>query len=113
MRRLKLLRYFTIHSLIAFILTGTAMVLLMTTHMKNDKINSIEQMTHLTIHYIIEPELSSSDYSQALSKEKSELLDNKLKHTLEENNILEAVIWNNSKAIIYSSNKNITEIQPN
>lgn len=112
MRRLKLLRYFTIYSVIAFILTGTAIVLLMTTHMKNDKINSIEQMTHLTIHYIIEPELSSSDYSQALSKEKSEILDNKLKHTLEENNILEAVIWNNNKTIIYSSNKNITEIQP-
>ncbi|KZL92908.1 HD-GYP domain-containing protein [Clostridium magnum] len=112
MRSLKLLRYFTIYSLIAFIFTGVAIVLLITTHIKNDKINSIEQVTHLAIHYIIEPELSSSDYSQALSKEKSEILDNKFKHTLEENNILEAVIWNNSKTIIYSSNKNITEIQP-
>lgn len=112
MRRLKLLRYFTIYSLVAFILMGTAIVLFTTTHMKNDKINSIEQISHLTIHYIIEPEISSSDYSQALSNEKSKILDNKIKHTLEENNILEAVIWNNSKTIIYSSNKNIAEIQP-
>lgn len=112
MRSLKLLRYFTIYSLIAFIFTGAAIVLFMSTHMKNDKINSIEQAAHLAIHYIIEPDLSSNDYLQALSKEKSDILDNKLKHTLEENNILEAVIWNNNKAIIYSSNKNINEIQP-
>jgi uncharacterized domain HDIG len=80
--------------------------------MKNDKINSIEQVTHLTIHYIIEQELSSSDYSHTLSEEKTKTLDDKLKHIMEENNILESVIWNNSKSIIYSSNKNITEVQP-
>lgn len=112
MKRLKLLRYFTIYSLIAFIFTGAAIVLFITTHMKNDKINSIEQIAHLAIHYIIEPELSSSDYSQTLPKEKTELLDSKLKHIIEENNLLGAMIWNSNISIIYSSNKNITETPP-
>ena len=113
MRRLKLLSYFTAYSLIAFIFTGAAIVLFMTTHMKNDKINSIEQVTHLAIHYIIEPELSSSDYLETLSKEKTKILDTKLKHIIEEDNILGVMIWNNRDSIIYSSNKNITELPQN
>lgn len=109
MKKLKLLKYFTIYSLIAFIFTGTVLVIFIANHMKNDKINSIEQITHLTLYSIIEPELSSNEYSETLPKEKTNILDNKLNHIFESENILGINIWNKNEKIIYSNNKNIIE----
>jgi putative nucleotidyltransferase with HDIG domain len=109
MRKLQLFKYFIIYSLVAFIFTGALLVFFVDNHMKSTEINSIEQMTHLTLHYIIEPELSSSDYSQKFSKEKANTLDNKLEHIFESDNILDVNMWSNSKTIIYSSNKNIID----
>jgi hypothetical protein len=107
MNKTPFLKYFTIYSLIAFIFTGTAMVLFVSNYIKNDKINSIAQLTNLTLYYTVEPNLSSSDYLQTLSKEKANILDSKLKHVFAKDDISGVNIWNNSNVIIYSSNNNI------
>ncbi|MEK6264694.1 MAG: hypothetical protein N2B06_08005, partial [Clostridium sp.] len=61
--------------------------------MINSQINSMEYVTHLALDYIVAPELSISDYKTTLSKEKFYVLEMKLKHITESENILSTKIW--------------------
>jgi len=109
MKKLPLLKYFTFYSLIAFLFTGVSLLLFINSHMVNDKIDFMEQMTHIALEYIVEPELSTTDYNAALSKEKFNVLDMKLQHFTESENILDIKIWNASNLVIYSKNNTIIE----
>lgn len=113
MKNLPLLKYFTFYSLIAFIFTGVSLLLFINSHMINSQINSMEQVTHLALDYIVEPELSIHDYKTTLSKEKFNVLDVNLKHITESENILSTKIWNTSDSVIYSKNSNVIEIKVN
>lgn len=61
MKNLSLLKYFTFYSAIAFLFTGFFLIFFINDHMINDQINAIEEITHVSIDYIVEPELSPSD----------------------------------------------------
>lgn len=113
MKKLSLLKYFTFYSLIAFLFTGVSLILFINNHMVNDKINSMEQMTHISLDYIVEPELSSADYNATLSKEKFNVLDMKIQHFAESENILGIKIWNPSNLVIYSKNNTVIETKVN
>lgn len=113
MNKLPLLKYFTFYSLIAFLFTGTSLILFINSHMVNERIESMEQMTHLSLYSIIEPELYPNDYKSALTKEKFNVLDMKLQHIAENENILGIKIWNASSSVIYSKNSNIIETRVN
>ncbi|NOW22496.1 HD-GYP domain-containing protein [Clostridium butyricum] len=113
MKNLSLLKYFTFYSLIAFLFTGFSLILFINGHMVNDKINSMEQMTHISLDYIVEPELSSADYNATLSKEKFNVLDMKIQHFAESENILGIKIWNPSNLVIYSKNNTVIETKVN
>lgn len=63
MKKLSLLKYFTFYSLIAFLFTGISLTLFINNHMVNDKIDSMEQITNIALDYIVEPELSTTDYN--------------------------------------------------
>ena len=107
MNKLPLLKYFTIYSLIAFLITGFSLILFINSHMINERIDSIEQMTHLALDYIVEPELSTEDYNATLSKQKFNILDVKLQHISDSENILGIKIWNKSSLLIYSKSNMI------
>ena len=109
MKKLPLLRYFTFYSLIAFLFTGVSLILFINNHMVNERIDSMEQMSHLVLYSVVEPELSQNDYKTALTKDKFNVLDMKLQHITEDENILGIKIWNNSNSTIYSKNSNIIE----
>ena len=113
MKNLPLLRYFTFYSLIAFLFTGVSLILFINSHMVNDKIDSMEQVTHIALDYIINPELSSTDYNAALSKEKFNLLDMKLEPFVESESILGIKIWNANDSVIYSKNDIVIETKNN
>lgn len=113
MKKLSLLKYFTFYSLIAFLFTGFSLILFINGHMVNDKINSMEQMTHISLDYIVEPELSSADYNATLSKEKFNVLNMKIQHFAESENILGIKIWNPSNLVIYSKNNTVIETKVN
>lgn len=113
MKNLSLLKYFTFYSLIAFLFTGGSLILFINSHMINDKIDSMEQITHIALDYIVEPELSSTDYNATLSKEKFNVLDMKLQHFTESENILGIKIWNPSNSVIYSKNNTVIETKDN
>lgn len=113
MKKLSLLKYFTFYSLIAFLFTGFSLILFINGHMINERIDSIEQMTHMALDYIVEPELSSTDYNAYLSKEKFNVLDMKLQHFIESENILGIKIWNVNNSVIYSNNISIIETEDN
>ena len=113
MKKLPLLRYFTFYSLIAFLFTGVSLVLFINNHMINERINSMEQMSHLVLYSIVEPELSPNDYKSILTKGKFNVLDMKLQHIIEDENILGVKIWNDSNSVIYSKNSDIIETKVN
>lgn len=113
MKKLLLLKYFTFYSLLAFLFTGGALILFINGHMVNEQINSIEQITHIALDYIIEPELSSNDYNKTLSEEKFNILNTKLQHFSEDENILDIKIWNTNNSVIYSNNIRIIETKDN
>jgi len=68
MRKLTLLKYLTFYSLIAFLYTGVSFILFINNHMVDERIDSMQQMTHLTLYYIVEPELHPKDYKITKSK---------------------------------------------
>jgi len=109
MRKLPLLKYFTFYSLVAFIFTGVSLLLFINSHMINEQINSMEQLTHLTLTDIVEPEFSSKEYNTTISKEKFNVLDMKLQHITQSENILGIKIWNTKNLLIYSNNSDIIE----
>lgn len=113
MKNFSLLKYFTFYSLIAFIFTGVSLILFINSHMVNDKINSIEQMAHISLAYIVDPELSSTDYNTTLSKEKFNILNTKLQHFTESENILSVKIWGSNNSVIYSNDNAIIETNNN
>jgi len=113
MKKLPLLKYFTFYSFIAFIFTGVSILLFINSHMINDQIDSMKRMTHLTLYYIVEPELSPKDYNAAISKQKLNVLDMKLQHITESENILGIKIWNTSHSVIYSKNNTVIETKFN
>lgn len=109
MKNLSLLKYFTFYSAIAFLFTGFSLIFFINDHMINDQINSIEEVTHVSIDYIVEPELSPADYSTTLSKEKFNALDAKIQHFAESENILDIKIWNTNNLVIYAMNNTVIE----
>lgn len=113
MKKLSLLRYFAFYSLIAFLLTGVSLILFINRHMTNERIDLMEQITHIALDYIVEPELSSTDYNTSLSKEKSDVLDMKFQHFIESENVLGIKIWNTSNSVIYSKNDSLIETKAN
>jgi HD-GYP domain-containing protein (c-di-GMP phosphodiesterase class II) len=113
MKKLSLLRYFAFYSLISFLFTGVSLILFINRHMTNERIDSMEQITHVALDYIVEPELSSTDYNAGLSKEKSDVLDMKFQHFIESENVLGIKIWNTSNSVIYSKNDRLIETKAN
>lgn len=107
MKKLRLLKYFTVFSLIAFLITGTLLVLFIANHMKNDKINETMEYSQLAMYYTIQPELSITETGKAVSKSKIDSLNKKLQLFIEDNNIIEIKVINKARNIIYSNNSDL------
>jgi HD-GYP domain len=109
MKNLSLLKYFTFYSAIAFLFTGFSLIFFINNHMINDIIDSIKDVTHVSLDYIVEPELTSADYNTILSKEKFNALDEKIQNFAESENLLDIKIWNPSNLVIYAKNNTVME----
>ncbi|MEA5009040.1 hypothetical protein [Clostridium tyrobutyricum] len=105
-----LIKNFVVYSFVACFVIGILLIIFINSHVKKDKIYSDQQVIHLTLHYIVEPELSGEDLKDAISQSKIKLLDNKLQQLINEDTISSVRIWSNKNKLIYSSNKDFLEI---
>ncbi|WP_161496713.1 HD-GYP domain-containing protein [Clostridium thermosuccinogenes] len=108
MRRLSLLRYFTIYSLIAFVITGVVLSFFISNHIKNDQLENTREITRLTLNALLKKELAPDDFSSTLSKEKLDTLQIKFNQVIEATDIIMIKIWDKNGNILYSSNSSLT-----
>ena len=108
-----LTKNFIAYSFIACFITAIMLIAFISLHVKKDKISSEQKMIHLTLHYIVEPELNVEDFQAYISEPKSNLLDSKLQPLIEDGTISYVRIWNREKRLIYSSNDKKTNIDNN
>lgn len=108
-----LTKNFIAYSFIACFITAIMLIAFISFHVKKDKISSEQKMIHLTLHYIVEPELNVEDFQAYISEPKSNLLDSKLQPLIEDGTISYVRIWNREKRLIYSSNDKKTNIDNN
>lgn len=108
-----LTRNFIAYSFIACFITAIMLIAFISFHVKKDKISSEQKMIHLTLHYIVEPELNAEDFQAYISEQKSNLLDIKLQPLIGDGTISYVRIWNREKRLIYSSNDKKTNIDNN
>lgn len=108
-----LTKNFIAYSFLACFITAIMLISFISFHVKKDKISSEQKMIHLTLHYIVEPELNVEDFQAYISEQKSNLLDNKLQPLIDDGTISYVRIWNREKRLIYSSNDKKTNIDNN
>lgn len=108
-----LTKNFIAYSFIACFITAIMLIAFISFHVKKDKISSEQKMIHLTLHYIVEPELNVEDFQTYISEQKSNFLDNKLQPLIGDGTISYVRIWNREKRLIYSSNDKKTNIDNN
>jgi hypothetical protein len=101
-----LIRNFIVYSFIACFITAVLLIIFIRPHVKEDRISSDQQMIHLTLHYIVEPELVTDDFKSPLSQLKVNILDQRLQKLIGEGTISSVKIWNKQNKLIYSSNNN-------
>lgn len=99
-----LIKNFILYCFIACSVTAVLLVVFISSHVKKDNIYSDQQMIHLTLHYIVEPELNSKEFKSAISPSKVKILDNKLQNLINDGTISSVRIWSNQNKLIYSSN---------
>jgi len=102
MKRKSLLKSFTFLSFLAFFITGIILVLFLNQHMKNDKIESVEKTVHMTLHYIVEPELTENDILKNTKEDKVQKLNKKFNSLINDNTLMGIKIWNNENEVVYS-----------
>lgn len=105
-----LIKNFIVYSFIACFITAVLLVIFINSHVKKDSIYSEQQFVHLTLHYIVEPELNSEDFKSPISSTKVKLLDDKLERLINDKTISYVRIWNNQNKLLYSSNSKDTYI---
>lgn len=102
MGRLSLVKYFTVFSLIAFILTGTVLGFFISNHIRNDMLDNITEITGLSLNAFLVGELKPIDFTKPFSKEKIRILDEKFKQIKNDIGIVSIKIWDRSGTILYS-----------
>lgn len=107
MRKLSLLRYFTIFSFIAFVITGIALGFFISNHIKNDQLENTKEITRLTLNAFLKTELTPDDFKNTLSKEKLDILQIKFNQVIEATNIIMMKIWDKNGNLLYSNNSSI------
>jgi len=105
-----LTKKFIAYSFIACFITAIMLIAFISFHVKKDKISSEQKMIHLTLHYIVEPEINVEDFQAYISEPKSNFLDSKLQPLIDDGTISYVRIWNREKRLIYSSNDKKTNI---
>lgn len=99
-----LFKQFTTFSSIAFIIIGIVLGVLISNHIKNDRIQNIEELISLTIDTLIKPELSAEDLSKPFSESMRQNLNQKFEQIMISNNFIGINIWNKEGKLVYSIN---------
>lgn len=100
-----LTKNFIVYSFTACFITGILLILFINSHVKTDMISSYQEMIHLTLHFIVEPELQVTDFNSTLSPTKAMVLDSKLQHLISDGTVSTVRIWNTENLLIYSTNQ--------
>lgn len=109
MKNISLLKYFTIFSLIAFIITGIALGIFISAHISNDKLHNIKDLTLFTLDSVIKPELPVEDFQKPLSQAKINVLNLKFAQIKKLDNIVSIKIWTADGKILYSDNVQVID----
>lgn len=104
MKKYSLLNYFTIYSMIAFVLTGIILSILISNHIKDYKIGNTRDVALLTLDSVVKPALNAKDFHAILKEEKSYMLKERILNVQKNINISTVNILNAQGQIIFSTN---------
>lgn len=97
-----LIKSFTFLSFLAFFIMSIILVLFINQHMKNDRIKSVKETVHMTLHYILESELTKSDIMNKIKEDKVQELNKKFYRLINDNTLMGIKILNNKNEVVYS-----------
>lgn len=100
-----LIKKFTFLSLLAFIITGSAIVFTVSNHLKTDKLVELEEITLLTLDTLLKPKLTPNDFlTPPLMESKVLLLNESLNDIMRSTDIFGIRIWNTDSKVIFLNN---------
>lgn len=106
MKKFSLLKNFTIFSSIAFLITGTFLVIIISRHMQNDELQKVRDLVVLAVDSILKPEFVPDDFEKPLPESRKMILDQRFDQIMKLTNITCIFIWNQKRVMLYASDQN-------
>ncbi|WP_070000013.1 HD-GYP domain-containing protein [Cellulosilyticum sp. I15G10I2] len=109
MRIKSLMGYFSIYSLIAFVITGILLSWVISNHIKNDRLNSFKGIANIIVNSTIKDTLNESDYKDAIKGANKIHILNDLEYVIDYYKLKSVSIINRENITILSSDNLLIE----
>ena len=112
MKKYSLIKYFTIFSLITFLITGVVLSFTISKHIRDDKLANLIEVTQITIDSITRNGFVESDFDDILSGSKKTNIAENIMKAMSLYDPESVTIYNSKKTVIFS-NRESTEVKGN
>jgi hypothetical protein len=102
MKNHSLLKRFTLLSFFPFLITGVILSFFVSSHIREEKIQNVIDLSHLTLDTLLLPELSTEDLSKPFTHDKLNKIGQKLNDIKNSYDVIAIKIWDAKGHILYS-----------
>lgn len=103
MKKYSLINKFTLFSAIAFILTGFVLSYVISDHIRNDKLDNVQELVRITTKTVTRMHLAKTDFIQIVPRTKDALIKSDIVDSLKEFNVVSITLINSNGTVIMSS----------
>ena len=112
MKRYPLIRTFALYSLFAFVLMGIVLSLVIYEHIKNDKLDNLEEVSKITISTVVKNNLTKTDFADTISDTKASQIKSNIIESMNLYDIQAIMLINQDEKVIMADNSVFTVEQP-
>ncbi len=113
MKRYPLIRTFALYSLFAFVLMGIVLSLVIYEHIKNDKLDNLEEVSKITISTVVKNNLTKTDFADTISDTKASQIKSNIIESMNLYDIQAIMLINQDEKVIMADHAVFTGELPN
>lgn len=111
MKKYSLIKTFTLFSMIAFILTGIILSIIISGHIKDDKMANLEEAAQFAVKTVVRRDFELSDLDSPMASSKEERIRSELYDLMDKYKLESVTLINSKKAVIIPGDSDFTERQ--
>ncbi len=109
MKKYALIKTFTLFSIIAFILTGLILSLIISGHIRDDRMANVEEASQFAVNNVINKNLIAADLDSPISDSKEIRIKSELSDLMDSYGIKSVALLNSHKEVILTGNSDFAE----